>query len=120
VGLRDVKTILIVDDEADIALTLQAFIELHGFRVVLAYDGVEALQKVLEDPPDLVVTDVTMPRMDGLELVEKLKESPTAGKIPVIVISAHDHRVSLPHFRKPFDPNALVAEIKRLLQEPPR
>src|SRR5690606_414934 len=51
-----VKTILVVDDEADIAQTLQAFIELHGYGVVLAYDGVEALRKVLEEPPDLIIT----------------------------------------------------------------
>lgn len=110
------KTILVVDDEADIALTLQTFIELHGFRVVLAYDGVEALQKVQEDPPDLIVTDITMPRMDGLELIEKLRESPSGGEIPIVLISAHDYRTALPYFRKPFDPNALVAEMRRLLE----
>ncbi|MBN1236855.1 MAG: response regulator [Gammaproteobacteria bacterium] len=109
------KTILVVDDEADIALTLQAFVELHGFRVVVAYDGVEALQKALSDPPDLIVTDVTMPRMNGLELVEKLRESAAGQDIPVILISARDYRSALPYFRKPFDPNALIEEIRRLL-----
>lgn len=111
------KTILVVDDEADIAQTLQAFIELHGYGVVLAYDGVEALRKVLEEPPDLIITDITMPRMDGLELIEKLRDSPNAQGIPVIVISAHDRRCALPFFRKPFDPKALVAEVDRLLQQ---
>lgn len=112
------KTILVVDDETDIAQTLQAYIELHGYCVVLAYDGVEALHKVLDEPPDLIITDITMPRMDGNELIEKLRDSPTAEDIPVIVISAHDRRcAALPYFRKPFDPKALVAEVDRMLQQ---
>jgi CheY-like chemotaxis protein len=112
-----VKTILVVDDEVDIALMLQTFIELHGYRVVIAYDGVEALNKVLEDPPDLIVTDITMPRMDGLELVERLRKLDSGSDIPVIIISAHDHRSDLPFLRKPFNPHVLLHEMREALNE---
>lgn len=109
------KTILVVDDEADIAMTLKVFIELYGYRVATAFDGLEGLRKALEEPPDLMITDITMPRMDGLELVDRLRESEALRDMPIILISAHDHRTDLPFFRKPFDPKALLDEIRRLL-----
>lgn len=109
------KTILIVDDEADITLTLKAYMELHDYSVVVAYDGLEALRKVEAARPDLVITDITMPRMDGVELVERLRELPDCDDLPVIVISAHNRRCDLPYFRKPFDPKALLSEVRRLV-----
>lgn len=111
------KTILVVDDEADIALTLKAFIELHGFRVLTAFDGLEGLHKALDEPPDLVVTDITMPRMDGLELVNRMRASAALRMVPIIVISAHDHKSEMPFLRKPFDPKVLLAKIRELLNE---
>lgn len=109
------KTVLVVDDEVSIAETLRMFLELHGYGVVTAYDGRDALRKALEEPPDLVVTDMMMPRMDGQELIEALAAAPGLAEVPVITMSANPQSTGRPFFRKPFDPTDLVAEIERAI-----
>lgn len=110
------KTILIVDDEVDIAETLQSYVELEGYRVVVAFDGRDALHKVLEGKPDLVVTDLMMPRMDGSELIAQIRATPSIKDTPIITMSANRERaLSLPFFRKPFSASELVDEIRRTI-----
>lgn len=111
------KTILIVEDEPDIAETLQSYLEWVGFRVLVAYDGQDALNKMNEDVPDLILTDMMMPRMDGPELVQTIVATPRLQHIPIITMSAAQQRSTLPFFRKPFDLPELVKEIQRLLGE---
>jgi two-component system response regulator HydG len=82
---RDTK-ILVVDDEPSARSGLEKLLTLEGYRVELAEDGVEALERVNESAPDVVVTDLKMPRMDGLELLGKIREK-HAG-VPVIVVTA--------------------------------
>lgn len=112
------RTILIVDDEPDIGEVLQAFLELHGYRVVVSLDGRDALRKAIENPPDLIVTDMMMPKMDGLELIDSLRAVPALRNVPVIAMSAVQRDLDLPFFRKPFGPFELLTEIRRLLHEP--
>jgi CheY-like chemotaxis protein len=109
------KTILIVDDEIDIAETLQSFLELNGYRVIIAFDGQEALHKVLEQKPDLIITDMMMPRMDGAELIEKIRATPAIKDTRIITMSANQWPHELPFFRKPFSPRDLIAEVHRML-----
>lgn len=111
------KTILIVDDEADIAETLRMFVELHGYRVFVALDGREGLSTAIAEHPDLVVTDLMMPKMNGRQLIEALRSTPGLDGVPVILMSALAQEPGLPFLRKPFDPHELVAEIERLLGE---
>jgi CheY-like chemotaxis protein len=83
------KKILIVDDEPDIRNFLSACIEDAGFQVDTAKDGIEAIEKVKADPPDLITLDLVMPRRSGVRVIRELQGNPDWAKIPVIVITAH-------------------------------
>ena len=109
------RRILVVDDEVDIAKTLSAFLEMSGYEVVTVGDGVEALQEVVEHRPDLIITDLMMPRMDGGTLIARLMSSPTTKDIPVIAISADRNEHEFPFLRKPFSVAQLVTLIERAL-----
>ncbi len=111
------KTLLIVDDEVDITEMLQAFLELVGYRVVIASDGNEALRKAASEKPDLVITDMMMPGMDGAELIQKLRAQPDTREVPIITMSANPVTLDFPSFRKPFVPWDLVREIRHSLKE---
>src|SRR6266568_4512589 len=80
-------TILVVDDEESIRTSLAGILEDEGFTVIFANDGVQALETVRKELPDLVLLDIWMPRMDGLATLEKLKELYPA--LMVIMMSGH-------------------------------
>lgn len=86
---ESLKKILIVDDEPDIRNFLSACIEDAGFLVDTARDGIEALEKVADDPPDLITLDLVMPRLSGVRVIRELQKNEQWKKIPVIVITAH-------------------------------
>jgi len=81
------KNILVVDDESSIRESLSGILRDEGYEVSVATDGVMALKKVEEDPPDLIFLDIVMPGIDGLETLQKLKER--FPEIYVIIISAY-------------------------------
>ncbi len=85
------KKILVVDDEPDVRNFLAACIEDAGFQVETAADGVEALEKVKADPPDLMTLDMVMPRKSGINVMRTLRSNERYAKLPVIVITAHAH-----------------------------
>ncbi|MBC7286757.1 MAG: response regulator, partial [Armatimonadetes bacterium] len=70
------KKILVVDDQKHIVRLVQITLEKAGYDVVTAYDGVEALEKVEQENPDMIVLDVMMPRMDGFEVLQRLQADP--------------------------------------------
>lgn len=116
-------TVLLVDDEADIRSTLGSFLERSGHRVLLASDGVEALDLIAAHPIDIVVTDVLMPRMDGRELVRRVRAGGTW--VPIILLTQVDasyERVSAldegadDYLSKPFDPAELASRIRAVLR----
>ncbi|HLU50009.1 MAG TPA: response regulator [Planctomycetota bacterium] len=113
------RTILVVDDEFDIAETLKSYLEIEGYRAIVAFDGRDALHKAIESKPDLILTDMMMPHMDGSELIARVRSSPAIDGTPIIVMSAVERleELDVPFFRKPFDPAELVAEIRRQLGE---
>ena len=82
------ERILIVDDEPQVRKLLDTFLTRSGYAVVTAADGLEALQILHDDIPDLVITDVTMPNMDGLELTRRLRSSHKTARIPILMLSA--------------------------------
>ena len=86
--MRDPPRILVVDDVPDNLDILQMRLENQGYEVVTAGDGVEALEKVRELQPDLVLLDIMMPRMDGIEAVKRLKADTALPFIPVILVTA--------------------------------
>ena len=81
-------TILIVDDEPSIRKYLAVTLGDGGYRVVEATDGVEALEQVRAERPDLVITDIIMPRMNGFEFVRRLRNDPAVARTSVVFITA--------------------------------
>jgi CheY-like chemotaxis protein len=114
-----VAHILIVDDDPRICELLEAFLCDEGHEIRRAADGIDALTKIDEDEPDLIVTDLMMPRLDGAGLVDRLRQN--GRDIPVIVISAvhgNASNLSVAGFvPKPFDLNHLADVVDRTLAE---
>lgn len=114
-------TILVVDDEPDIVSTLHMVLQLEGYDVLEASHGQEALQVIAETRPDLVISDLMMPVMDGLELLAAIKSDPELRTIPVIAMSAgRPEAGARPHpwdafLAKPFTFTELVELIHRAL-----
>ncbi len=117
--------VLVVDDEADISTILTLTLRRAGFQVTAASDGVDGLSKLAEHTPDLVVLDVMMPRLDGLEMLRRIRSEPATSTIPVIMLTARaqvaDRLVGFEHgaddyVAKPFEPNEVVARVRALLR----
>lgn len=81
------KIVLVVDDDPDARDFLSTVLQDNGFAAVTADDGVEALQRIEEQPPDLVALDITMPEKSGVAVYRKLKEDDRLKRIPVIIIT---------------------------------
>src|SRR3979490_263839 len=82
------KKVLIVEDETDLVKLLKYNLEKEGFRVSYATDGSIALAEVRRDPPDLVILDLMLPGLDGLEVCRQLRRSDKFARIPVLMLSA--------------------------------
>jgi two-component system alkaline phosphatase synthesis response regulator PhoP len=124
-GFTSNKKILIVEDEQDILQLVKHYLEKEGFRPVTATNGLEALKKVKEDKLDLVVLDLMLPEMDGLEVCKRLRSVPDTAMLPILMLTAKaeesDTIVGLElgaddYVTKPFSPKALVARVKALLR----
>ena len=86
--MNDKKKILVIDDEPDFAAIVQSNLKKEGFEVEVAYDGVEGLEKVKQNPPDVIVLDVMMPEKDGYEVCSELKNDEKYENIPIIMLTA--------------------------------
>jgi twitching motility two-component system response regulator PilH len=84
---HDAKTVLVVDDDPDARDFLTTVLNDHGIATTTAEDGVEALNKIEQDPPDLVALDITMPEKSGVAVYRKLKQDDKLQSIPVIIIT---------------------------------
>lgn len=114
------KTILVVDDEEDIRLLYEEELADEGYRVITANDGLEALEQIKTQNPDLVTLDLKMPRMDGVEFLRKVRE--THRTLPIIISTAYgeykqDFSVWLSdaYITKSSDLTELKSKIKELL-----
>ena len=113
-------TILVVDDEQPLRDLLADVLELDGHRVIVAGNGREALAIARRDRPDLVVSDVMMPHLNGVRLCQQLKAEPSSASVPVILMSAVGPRVVAgsnadAFLKKPFDLHEVEALVRRLL-----
>ncbi len=86
--MSEKKRVLVVDDEPDFASIVQTNLKKEGFEVEVAYDGVEALEKVKANPPDAIVLDVMMPEKDGYEVCAELKGDEKYQDVPIIMLTA--------------------------------
>jgi DNA-binding response OmpR family regulator len=120
------KTILIVDDEAYIVTSLEYVMQSAGFEVAVAYDGEEALAKVAEKVPDLMILDLMMPKLDGFEVCEKIRENPLWKDIRIIILTAKGRDIERKkgmslgaddYMTKPFSTRDILNRVKELLAE---
>lgn len=86
--MNEKKRILVIDDEPDFAAIVQSNLKKEGFEVEVAYDGVEGLEKVKQNPPDAIVLDVMMPEKDGYEVCSELKKDEKYQNIPIVMLTA--------------------------------
>ena len=126
VELTRVSTrILVVEDDADIAQLVERYLEKAGFVVDRAANGRDALQAISTNPPDLLVLDLMLPQVDGLEICRRIRGSEATSAVPVIMLTARGEEseriVGLElgaddYLAKPFSPNELVARVRALLR----
>ncbi|GIF16249.1 response regulator [Actinoplanes teichomyceticus] len=112
-------TILVVDDEPDLRFLMRRIFTRAGHQVVEAGNGAAALDAVRQARPDLVVTDVMMPVMDGVELIRRLRADPATMTIPILSVSSDWHLAvhADAALAKPYERAQLVAAAERLLSE---
>ena len=121
----ETKKILLIEDEELIITLLQRKLEKEGYKVFVARDGVEGMEKVRKETPDIVLLDIVMPRMGGLEVLEELRRDKKLRSIPVIVISNSGQPVELDRAKKlgardwliktEFDPKEVISKVKNQL-----
>jgi CheY-like chemotaxis protein len=86
-GFEMGKHALVADDEHHVVDVVKSMLARRDFRVTVASDGIEALAKIREDPPDILLLDIMMPKMDGATLAQKLRESPETAPIPIVFLT---------------------------------
>lgn len=82
------KTILVVEDNADAREMLSFILTAEGYSVTTAEDGQQGLDKVWGEPPDLIITDIDMPKLDGIEMIKRLRAESESRAMPIVVMSA--------------------------------
>ncbi len=116
--------VLVVDDDPVILKLLQVNFEMEGFAVLTAVDGIQGLQAARESRPDVVISDVMMPHMNGIELVAALAADGDTERIPVILLSARAQETDVAegfdagadaYVTKPFDPLELIDQVHLVL-----
>lgn len=119
-----VRSILLVEDNEDNRIVYATILRHYGYRVIEALDGAEALAKVAEDRPDLVLLDISLPHIDGWEVSRRLRSSEPTRDIRIVALTAHAmpgdrERARIEGFdgylAKPCEPRAVLAEVRRLL-----
>ena len=117
--------ILVVDDETYIVELVKFNLEKEGYRVIVAHDGISALEMVKSDLPDLILLDIMLPRMDGLEVCRTLKQDLEYNSIPIIMLTAKGDEFDTvlglemgadDYIKKPFSPREMVARVKARLR----
>lgn len=123
--------ILLVDDDPDFVEATKIVLESAPYQVEVAYDGTEALAKVHEEKPDLIILDIIMPEQDGFKVCKALKEDPELSKIPIIMLTSLSARMgetvysvsdglmleAEDYVDKPVTPAELLARVARFLEK---
>jgi twitching motility two-component system response regulator PilG len=116
--------VLVVDDSPTVLKLVAGSLEPHGFRVATAGAGLEALARLREAPPDLILLDINLPGMDGYQICKLIKADPALGRVPVVFLSGRGGLFdrmrgrlagSADHIQKPFEPRALLGLVERFV-----
>ena len=119
-----VSTILVIEDYSDTRELLSGILRYQGYNVIEAEDGLEGLLKAIANYPDLIIMDLTLPEMDGIELARRIHGEPKLARTPIFVVSAYlteeiisDARSAgcIEVIAKPFDTEVLLEKISRVL-----
>lgn len=117
--------VLVVDDSDVIRTLITVNLEIEGFEVLQAVDGLDALEKVLAARPDVMTIDVKMPRLDGFDTVERLRADPRTHDLKIAMVTACAQESDLrrgdevgvdAYVTKPFDPSSLVRTVRDLVE----
>jgi two-component system, cell cycle response regulator DivK len=118
------RTVLIVEDQIEMRAIQSAFLQHHGYRVLAVDNGLAGVECARREMPDMILMDVSVPGMDGLSATRYLKQDPTTGHIPIVIITAHPYgsvgRRAVAAgcdgwLNKPLDPRRLLQEVERRL-----
>ena len=119
------KKILVIEDDFDILNLVDWHLRSEGFSVRTAQDGVKGLEAAMEHLPDLIILDLMLPKMDGLEICKALQRDPKTGKIPVVMLTAKGEEVDRivglelgadDYIVKPFSPRELILRVRAILK----
>lgn len=117
--------ILIVDDEKELAWAISQSLSFHGYTVSTASNGFEALRQIEQKPPNLIILDIIMPRMDGIDLCQRIRSDPDIASIPIIFLTACSKicdKITAfetgadDYLVKPFDTRELIVRIRAVLR----
>lgn len=117
-------SVLVVDDEASIVLSLEFLMKQAGFRVRVANDGEAALAAVAEDPPDLILLDAMMPKRNGFDVCQTIRSNPDWSRVRILMLTAKGRDVERDkglalgaddYITKPFSTREVVDRVKQLL-----
>jgi len=120
------KRILIIDDEVNIVISVEFLLEQAGYYVRVAHNGEEGLERVATFEPDLVLLDVMMPRLNGFDVCQRIRQNPAWQDIKIIMLTAKGREAEITkglalganaYIIKPFSTRELLAEVKRILDE---
>lgn len=116
--------ILIADDEPNIVISLEFLLRREGYEVVIAHNGIEALQRIRDERPDMAILDVMMPQRNGFEVCQDLRQDPEFAKLRIMMLTAkgRDTEVSKGlalgadvYMTKPFSTRELIAKVRALI-----
>ncbi len=123
------KRVLVVDDESDVVELVRVVLSTKGYDVIPTYNGEDGLEAALAEKPDLIITDLKMPGMSGMEFIKRVRSNPDIAGTPVLVISSLGAQVDKPDsfwtvglqsddfLSKPFDPLGLLGRVEYLLRK---
>jgi len=118
------EKVLIVEDEPDTLQLLKESLESEGYEVVTALDGIEAVDRVNRENPDIIILDILLPKRNGYEVCRRLRDSTSPFAVPIIMLTARDDYGSrlkgflegaFDYITKPFSTDDLVKKVKKLL-----
>jgi DNA-binding NarL/FixJ family response regulator len=125
-GVKDNKRLLLIDDDPNLILLVKDYLEFRGYEVVTADNGIDALEVLDQETPDMIICDIMMPEMDGYTFVERVRQDSRNSWVPVLFLSAKGqsqdrvkglNKGADVYMVKPFEPEELVAQVESSLKQ---